>query len=370
MTLSLFDLIGENDDRIAEDVSGPIELTRDVERGWPIHAGDADALSKAFGALGFHAGPRPDESRPSDAGIFSAIERFQEANGINPSGSMSRGGMTILHLNKALATRNQPSPRSIAPVDQRDESPTLRQPPRPLEFSAAPRARDPARQTPFNAAARFESPPLSRDSDGSRRDVQLAPSSLVDVGDSPRRLIFERSVAFVRSSAYSSALDPTPRQLANAFVEASALGLLWNGRRPTDQHRAGVAEAERSLAARGFQVIRRETVVIVFPSLRTRRYDLLVRTPAGRYIGVEVKTTREETIYLKRLQVDADEAVVASGGYTIDGRRVTGVAYEVLCTDCDPEEITIASRALEKRLIARGIPFRRGRFAYELDSGP
>ena len=46
-------------------------------------------------------------SRASDGALSSAIERFQAANGLRPEGNMSRGGMTILHLNKVLRSKNR-----------------------------------------------------------------------------------------------------------------------------------------------------------------------------------------------------------------------------------------------------------------------
>ena len=112
MTLSLLDWLGVGGDDAEKATDAPlqIDLTRDIERGWPIHPADADALTGAFNALGFLSPAQRGDSQAPDDALFSAIERFQEANGLAPSGSMGRGGMTILHLNKALGTRKRAAP--------------------------------------------------------------------------------------------------------------------------------------------------------------------------------------------------------------------------------------------------------------------
>lgn len=108
MKLSLFDLFGDDEepeDKLengATNAPWPIDLVGEVRRGWPLHPADANALFDAFSALGFLRGSPPADSTARDASIISAIGRFQSANAIPPDGSMSRGGRTILHLNKAL----------------------------------------------------------------------------------------------------------------------------------------------------------------------------------------------------------------------------------------------------------------------------
>src|SRR5262249_31172247 len=69
-----------------------------------------------FAALGLLRGKQPADPAARDAGIRGAIERFQEVNDIPPDGSMSRGGRTILHLNKALDPRRRTRPITNAPA--------------------------------------------------------------------------------------------------------------------------------------------------------------------------------------------------------------------------------------------------------------
>lgn len=129
MKLSLLDWINENENEGLAESAGslewPIDLVGEVRRGWPLHPADADALFDAFNALGFLGRTRPADASSRDADVFAAIERFQAANGIRSNGSMSRGGMTILRLNKALdpgrRTRSPPShARLTAPTIEPD----------------------------------------------------------------------------------------------------------------------------------------------------------------------------------------------------------------------------------------------------------
>ena len=114
---SLLDMLDSGDDGFntsLADLPDQIDLIREVERGWPINPADADSLTRAFNALGYLPPQQSGETRPPDSTLFSAIERFQQANGVEASGNMARGGMTILHLNKALKVRKSIGSRATS----------------------------------------------------------------------------------------------------------------------------------------------------------------------------------------------------------------------------------------------------------------
>ncbi len=68
-----------------------------------------------------------------------------------------------------------------------------------------------------------------------------------------------------------------------------------------------------------------------------RVYDFVVKSPDGLLIGVEVKTTLSDTIFLNPMQVAKDVALMLEGGGVAraSGASIQGVAYTTYCRACD-----------------------------------
>lgn len=91
-----------------------------------------------------------------------------------------------------------------------------------------------------------------------------------------------------------------------------------------------------------------------------RVYDFIVRDPiASQYIGVEVKTTFFDTIFLNRSQDDPDVALYEGGFGKMRGTEylITEVAYEAFCGSCAALNIRYLYLAL--RLSEAGITVRQ-----------
>jgi hypothetical protein len=132
---------------------------------------------------------------------------------------------------------------------------------------------------------------------------------------------------------------------------------------------AGEQNAIAELRKEGYEII--GTQVAVTTSAGKRVYDILVRAPDGRtlgvdtqgdLIGVESKATTIGRISLKADQVGKDESLIRSGGYSETGQKVTGVLYEI----SNSQPLTnIRPQYLEARLKAAGVRFRVTPFGIE-----
>jgi hypothetical protein len=92
-------------------------------------------------------------------------------------------------------------------------------------------------------------------------------------------------------------------------------------------------------------------------------YDFVVRDPnTGNLIGVEVKTTLGDTIFLNPIQVAKDVSLMLEGGAIArtSGQPITGVSYTTYCRYCD--EVDIRPSALYIGLSMAKVPFIHQRF--------
>ncbi len=131
------------------------------------------------------------------------------------------------------------------------------------------------------------------------------------------------------------------------------------GMGPNVRHDHGVAAAMKDLAERGYAVTQETEVRVDVPGFATPRiYDFVVEDPISRaLIGVEVKTTLYDVIWLNTAQVEKDVAVVKLGGTApLFKARVDGVAYVTYCWGCD-QIPDLESIDLFLKLKARDIPF-------------
>jgi hypothetical protein len=89
-----------------------------------------------------------------------------------------------------------------------------------------------------------------------------------------------------------------------------------------------------------------------------RVYDFVVREPdTGDLIGVEVKTTLGDTIFLNPVQVGKDVALMLEGGAIAraSGEPIRGVSYMTYCAYC--EQVDIRPTALYIALEMANVPF-------------
>jgi hypothetical protein len=121
---------------------------------------------------------------------------------------------------------------------------------------------------------------------------------------------------------------------ANGAI-TSAYGYLFNELGDqNDRHKEGMDKARRDLEAQGFTVGPGQAVTV--EGLEEYRvYDLMARNKAtGQLIGIEVKTTIGEIIFLDEAQVRIDAIVATRGGWTTLDQRVSGVSYYTYCYSC------------------------------------
>jgi hypothetical protein len=181
------------------------------------------------------------------------------------------------------------------------------------------------------------------------------------------------------SSADSQSAEPTQitdasenwTQYLNPFGSADAAertGAPFNGRGPYDQHACAVAESEANFASLGLIIINGGKSVAVdiagFPT--PRYYDFVALDPeTGELVGVEVKSTKFDTIFLNPFQVEKDVAVYTLGGVDALGGRLTSVAYDAACDGC--ESLNVRTYYLHWRLQQAGIPFYTRRYIWRGD---
>jgi hypothetical protein len=154
-------------------------------------------------------------------------------------------------------------------------------------------------------------------------------------------------------------------KFVNGAVTA-AFGYLFNqaaheGNDPNERHQMGIDAAIQDYLDRGYSLVRGTATAIDVPGFSTPRvYDFIVRDPvSGNNIGVEVKTTLYDTIFLNSSQVAKDAVLMRTGGIAAAyGFPVTGVGYQTYCWACDI--VDLRSTALYETLKAANIPFSHG----------
>ena len=143
-------------------------------------------------------------------------------------------------------------------------------------------------------------------------------------------------------------------QYLNPISPAEAAG----GSAPYAQHQLGIAAGIAHYEALGYVIVSRNATAVNVPGFPSPRlYDFVVQSPDGVMIGVEVKTTLGETIFLNPVQVAKDVAVMLTGRATVQvgGAPIRGVAYTTYCRACD--KIDIRGTVLYNLLKLAKIPF-------------
>ena len=144
---------------------------------------------------------------------------------------------------------------------------------------------------------------------------------------------------------------------------AERTGASFNGKGPNNQHTRAVAESEANFASLGLVILNGgKSMAVTIPGFPTPRvYDFVALNPeTGELVGVEVKSTQFDAIFLNPFQVEKDVAVYTLGGVDVDipslGRRkLTSVAYDAACDGC--EHLRVRTYYLRFRLWLAGIPF-------------
>lgn len=146
-----------------------------------------------------------------------------------------------------------------------------------------------------------------------------------------------------------------------AAEAAESKGGPRNGATPNAQHQLGVERAMADYRNNGFEIASDgATYVDIAGFASPRVYDFIARDPiTGDLIGVEVKTTFFDTIYLNASQVDKDVAIYeGSSGYSAALKRpITKVAYEAYCDGC--ALLNVRYWYLAEKLAAAGIVVRQ-----------
>jgi RHS repeat-associated protein len=143
-----------------------------------------------------------------------------------------------------------------------------------------------------------------------------------------------------------------------------AFGYLFNqmanGRGPNDRHELGRQAAMSDAQLNGYTLLNNgDETMVSLPGLPPRIYDFAVFDPASRQqIGVEVKTSWFDTIFLNKQQVTFDVAVANGelGPAQGTGLLITGVQYYTYCFQCYSGEGQLRSFVLQGMLDAAGIP--------------
>jgi hypothetical protein len=145
-------------------------------------------------------------------------------------------------------------------------------------------------------------------------------------------------------------------QYANP-VGAAEAAPAFNGNAPNTQHDLGVQAAIADGRANGFLIMRDGPVAVMVPGFPTPRvYDFVMMDPlTADVIGVEVKTTMYDTIFLNPSQVEKDVALYEAGGASSSSleQPVNKVAYAAYCFGC--AAIDFRRAYLYARLLGAGI---------------
>lgn len=144
-----------------------------------------------------------------------------------------------------------------------------------------------------------------------------------------------------------------------ASAQAAEVGGDWasSGAAPNIQHQQGVQSAISDYQALGYSITSNHATYVDIPGFDSPRvYDFIVQDPVtGEYIGVEVKKTYFDTIYLNRSQVDKDTTLYEGNVGFAQSLNVvvTRVAYEAYCGGC--VFINVRYWYLAERLAEAGI---------------
>lgn len=134
---------------------------------------------------------------------------------------------------------------------------------------------------------------------------------------------------------------PAPADLDRAYNPDQPRVPAGNGR-PSGQHQLGVDAAIAHYQALGYKIFSSTATAVDVPGFLTPRvYDFVVQSPAGVLIGVEVKTTLDDTIFLNPMQVAKDVALMLVGGGVAraSGASIEGVAYTTFCRSYDKNDL-------------------------------
>ena len=174
-----------------------------------------------------------------------------------------------------------------------------------------------------------------------------------------------------RPSSSSDAQSAEPTQVADASENwtqylspigsanaAERNGAPFNGVGPNDQHARAVAESEANFASLGLIILNRgNSVAVNIPGFPTPRYyDFVALDPeTGELVGVEVKSTKFDTIFFNPFQVDKDVAIYTLGGVFVESLDgwLTSVAYDAACDGC--ERLKFRTYYLDWKLQQAGI---------------
>jgi hypothetical protein len=94
-----------------------------------------------------------------------------------------------------------------------------------------------------------------------------------------------------------------------------------------------------------------------FPGPRV--YDFVAQNPdTEEFVGIEVKTTQYDAIFLNKSQVDKDVALLEAGGIFVPSLpgKITMVAYETYCGGC--WYINLRTLYLVAKLLSAGATIR------------
>jgi hypothetical protein len=154
--------------------------------------------------------------------------------------------------------------------------------------------------------------------------------------------------------------SPDWARYLNPISPAAATG----GNVPNAQHQGGVDRAISFYQSLGYGIVSTTATAVDIAGFDSPRvYDFIVEDPTtGNLIGVEVKTTIGDTVFLNPYQVVKDAALMLQGGAIarVSGETISGVSYTALCANC--QEVDIRGTLLYMALKFAGIPFIRGRF--------
>ncbi|MGD1038073.1 MAG: hypothetical protein ABR878_13030 [Roseiarcus sp.] len=181
----------------------------------------------------------------------------------------------------------------------------------------------------------------------------------------------EQTPELEHPSSARDAQSAKPTQIADASANwaqnlnpvgpanaAERSGAPFNGVGPNDQHARAVAESEANFASLGLIILNRgQSVAVKIDGFATPRiYDFVALDPeTGELVGVEVKSTKYDTIFFNPFQVDKDVAIYTLGGVFVEslGGRLTSVAYDAACDGC--EQLNFRTYYLHWKLQQAGI---------------
>jgi len=197
-------------------------------------------------------------------------------------------------------------------------------------------------------SGRWTSGDWTDEANGGKRPIELErPTSSADSEPAKPIQIADASTNWVQY------LSP----IASAEA-AQAGGSPFNGAGPYARHQLGVAAAIAHYEALGYVIFSRNATAVSVPGFSSPRvYDFVVQSHDGVLIGVEVKTTLGETIFLNPAQVIKNVALMMRGGGVaqVSGAPIQGVAYATYCRACD--KVDVRGAVLYNLLRLARVPF-------------